>query len=372
MQKINGNYASAVVFTENIEDYAKAQIKMICDSETAKGSKIRIMPDVHPGKVGPIGLTMTITDKVIPNLVGTDIGCGISFVRIGKKAVEFQKLDKVIRECVPTGSEVRKEPHINSDNFSFDDLICGRSVNSEKGKLSLGTLGSGNHFIELDKDEEGNLYLVVHSGSRHVGVEVTEHYLRKGQKALKKSGIAVPYEMTWLDGELMQDYLQDVRTVQRYAMLNSEIILKEICKKMKWKVDYFGESIHNYVDENKVLRKGACSAHKDEDVIIPINMRDGIILGTGKGNVEWNCSAPHGAGRIMRRDEVRKTHTVSEFKGLMDGIYCSIICKETLDEAPFAYRGIEEICENIKSTVDVKKILKPVYNYKAVGVKGGR
>lgn len=371
MQKINGMYASAVIFTENIEDYAKAQIKMICDSETAEGSKIRIMPDVHPGKVGPIGLTMTITDKVIPTLVGTDIGCGISYVRIDKKNVEFQKLDRVIRECIPAGGRIRKEPHRYSDDFCFDDLICRGSLNREKGRLSLGTLGSGNHFIELDKDDEGNLYLVVHSGSRHVGVEVTEHYLREGQKSLKQSGIAVPYEMTWLDGELMQNYLHDVKSVQGYAMLNREIILREICKKMKWKTDCFGESIHNYVDENNILRKGACSAYKDDDVIIPINMRDGIILGTGKGNDDWNCSAPHGAGRVMNRKAILEKFTVSEYRKSTEGVFSSTVCRETLDEAPFAYRGIEEIREKVKDTIEVKKILKPVYNYKATESKRG-
>ena len=371
MQKINGKYASAVIFAKDIEDYAKAQVKMICDHEAAAGSKICLMPDVHPGKVGPIGLTMTIKDKVILNLVGTDIGCGISYARIGKKNVEFQKLDKVIRECIPSGGKVRKEPHRYSDDFCFDDLLCGNSVNREKGYLSLGTLGSGNHFIELDKDEEGNLYLVVHSGSRHLGKEVTEYYLREGQRLLKNKGESVPFEVTWLEGALMESYLHDVSITQGYAMLNREIILREICKRMKWKPDYFGESIHNYVDENQVLRKGACSAYKGDNVIIPVNMRDGIILGTGKGNADWNCSAPHGAGRILRRDEARKQHTVSEFKRMMDGIYCSIICKETLDEAPFAYRSLEQILESIKDTVEVNKILKPIYNYKATEVRRG-
>ena len=369
MQKIgelNGKYASAVVFTDNIEDYAKAQIKMICDNEAAEGSRICIMPDVHPGKVGPIGLTMTIKERIIPNLVGTDIGCGISCTFIGKKNVEFQKLDKVIRECIPAGGNIRKEPHRYSNDFDFADLLCGKYVNRSRGLHSLGTLGSGNHFIELDRDDEGNLYLTVHSGSRHLGKEVTEYYLREGQKQLKQRGFHVPYEMTWLEGELMQNYLHDATVVQGYAMLNREIIIREICKKMKWKPDYSGECIHNYVDENMVLRKGTCSAYKGDAVIIPVNMRDGVILGIGKGNEEWNFSAPHGAGRIMNRKDVLDQFTVSEYKKSTGGIYSSTVCRETLDEAPFAYRTLDEILEIIGDTVEVKKIIKPVFNYKAV------
>lgn len=366
MQKINGKYASAVIFTDDIEDYAKAQIKLICDHAAAEGSKICLMPDVHPGKIGPIGLTMTIKDKVIPNLVGTDIGCGISYARIGKKSVEFQKLDKVIRECIPSGGRIRKEPHRYSDDFCFDDLLCSFSVNHEKGCLSLGTLGSGNHFIELDKDDEGNLYLVVHSGSRHLGKEVTEYYLREGQRLLKNKGESAPFEITWLEGALMEAYLHDVNITQGYAMLNREIILREICKRMKWKPDYFGESIHNYVDENKVLRKGACSAYKDDNVIIPVNMRDGIILGRGKGNADWNCSAPHGAGRVMNRKAVLDQFTVSEHRKSIAGVYSSTVCRETLDEAPFAYRSLEQILEGIEDTVEIKTILNPVFNYRPV------
>lgn len=366
IREINGKYASAVVFADNIEDYAKAQIKMICDNEAAGGSKICVMPDAHPGKVGPIGLTMTIRDRIIPNLVGTDIGCGISCALTGKKNVEFQKLDKVIRECIPAGGNIRKEPHRYSSDFDFEDLICKDAVNRKRGACSLGTLGSGNHFIELDRDDEGNLYLTVHSGSRHLGKEVTEYYLREGQKQLKRKGLNVPYEMTWLEEDLMKNYLHDVSVVQGFAMLNREIIIREICKKMKWKPDYSGECIHNYVDENMILRKGACSAYKGDAVIIPVNMRDGIILGIGKGNEDWNFSAPHGAGRVMNRKAVQNQFTVSEYKKSIKGVHSSTVCKETLDEAPFAYRGIEEIMERIKDTVEVKKILMPVYNYKAI------
>lgn len=366
MQKIIGKYAEAVVYTDDIEQYALAQIQMICDFEASEGSRIRIMPDVHPGKVGPVGLTMTLKDKVMPNLVGTDIGCGISYARIGKKNVEFQKLDRVIRECIPAGGKVRSEAQRNSYDFDFDDLICRNSVNEDRGRLSLGTLGSGNHFIELDRDEDGNLYLVVHSGSRHLGKEVTENYLQEGKRVLKKKGYSVPYEMTWLEGKLMESYIHDVNVVTGYAMLNREIIINEICKKMKWKPDYFGECIHNYVDDNLILRKGACAAYMGDDVIIPINSRDGIIIGTGNGNAEWNSSAPHGSGRVLNRKAVSEKFTLSEYKKSLEDVYSSTVCRETLDEAPFAYRNIESILGVIEETVDVKKILKPVYSYKAV------
>lgn len=367
MQKIIGNYSSAVIYSNTAEEYAKAQIKMICDNEAAAGSRICLMPDVHPGKIGPVGLTMTLGDKVLPGLVGVDIGCGLSYIKFRETKVEFQKLDTVIRQNIPVGSNIRKEPHFYSRDFDFMELTCRKHINETKALLSLGTLGGGNHFLELDMDSEQNIYAVVHSGSRSLGQQVAEFYMKEGQKQLKKKGLKVPYELTYLEGELMEDYLHDLTEVQGYAMLNREIMLTELARKMKWKETGYGESIHNYVDENRILRKGAAAAYLDDDVIIPVNMKDGIILGTGKGNPEWNYSAPHGAGRILRRDEVKKQHTVSEFKEMMCGIYSPTIGKDTLDEAPFAYRGIEEIIENIKDTVEVKKILKPVYNYKAGG-----
>lgn len=365
MQKIKGKYAAADVFSDTAEEYAISQIKAICDNEAAEDSKICIMPDVHPGKVGPIGLTMTLGNRVLPYLLGTDIGCGISYIKIKETKVEYQKLDTVIRENIPVGSKNRREPHRFSKDFDFDDLICRKHVDKDRAILGLGTLGSGNHFIELDKDERGNIYAFVHSGSRYLGAAVTEYYLKEGQKRLKKKGISVPYELTYLEGKLMDDYLHDIREVMGFAMLNREIILWELEKKMKWKAESFGESIHNYVDENRILRKGAVQAYEDDEVIIPINMRDGIILGRGKGNPDWNFSAPHGAGRILNRDEARKQHTVSEYKETMKGIYSPTIGKETLDEAPFAYRGIDEIVSAISPSVTVEKILKPLYNYKA-------
>lgn len=343
MLKIKGSYTEAVVFSQTAENYAIAQVKMICDNEAVKGSKIRLMPDVHTGKVGPIGLTMTIGECVLPSLLGADIGCGISYFKTKPVKIEFQKLDKIIRENIPVGNKNRRELHRLSGDFDFSDLCCRKHIDENRALMSLGTLGGGNHFLEVDRDEEENLYFTVHSGSRYLGGIVTEHYLKAGQKELKAKGISVPYEMTFLSGALMEEYLHDVKQVQGFAMLNREIMLYELQKKLKLKPERFGESIHNYVDENRILRKGAVAAYEGDAVIIPINMRDGIILGVGKGNADWNFSAPHGA-----------RHTPS-------------ISRATLDEAPFAYRGIEEILENIKQTVTVEKILKPVYNFKAGG-----
>ena len=243
MQKIKGKYAAAVVFSDTAEEYAISQIKSICDNEAAKDSKICIMPDVHPGKVGPIGLAMTLGNKVLPCLLGADIGCGISYIKIKETKVEYQKVDTVIRENIPVGSKRRNEPHRFSRDFDFNDLICRKHIDEKRAILGLGTLGRGNHFIELDKDDEGNIYAFVHSGSRYLGAAVTEYYLREGQKQLKKEGILVPYELTYLEGKLMDDYLHDVREVMGFAMLNREIILYELEKKMKLRAESFGESI---------------------------------------------------------------------------------------------------------------------------------
>lgn len=367
MQKIKGTYASAVIYSDTAEDYALAQVKRICDNEASMGSKICLMPDVHPGKVGPIGLTMTIGDQILPSLLGADIGCGVSYFKTKPAKIEFQKLDKIIRENIPSGRHNQKEPHRYSRDFDFSDLSCGAHIDQKRAVLSLGTLGGGNHFLEVDRDEEENLYFIVHSGSRYLGGAVTEYYLKAGQKELKAKGISLPYELTYLTGSLMEDYLHDVHEVQGFAMLNREIMLSELQKKLKLKPTHFGESIHNYADEHQILRKGAIAAYAGDEVIIPLNMRDGILLGTGKGNADWNFSAPHGAGRILSREAARNSHTLSEFRESMKGIYSPSISGATLDEAPFAYRDMHEILANIKETVTITKRLKPVYNYKAGG-----
>lgn len=368
MKTVDGVYTSAKIFTDQIEDYALAQIRMICGLDAFEGCRIRVMPDVHPGKVGTIGFTSTVGDKVLPNVVGIDIGCGITLARLKQKKTEFQKLDKVIQRCVPSGFQIRQEPHRFIDGFDFMELNCIEHVNLRKMELSLGTLGGGNHFIELDQDHEGYLWAAIHSGSRRLGKEVTEYYLTKGQKELKKKGISVPYELTYLEGGLMEEYLQDIQAVQEYAGLNREAILDELVKGMKWKVQDQISSVHNYIDDlggEIILRKGAVSAREGEPVVIPVNGRDGILLGVGKGNRDWNYSAPHGAGRKMKRDEVAKRFTVPQFKAQMKGIYSTCIGKDTLDEAPFAYRSIEEIEGLILDTAEINGRLRPVYNYKA-------
>lgn len=365
MLKINGTYTSAVIYANTAEPYAIAQIQAICDNETSEGSRICVMPDVHPGKTGPIGLTMTVGSKIMPGLIGIDIGCGVSYNCVKSKKIEFQKLDTVIREKIPSGFRQRKEPHHFSGDFDFSRLLCRKHINEQKARLSLGTLGGGNHFIEIDRDCAGIFHVVVHSGSRHLGKEVTEFYLNEGQRRLKSQGVVIPYEMTYLEENLMEDYLHDLIVVQEFARLNRRTILDELSRNMKWKVMGFGESIHNYVDENGILRKGAASAYEGEEVIIPVNMKEGIILGTGRGEPDWNYSAPHGSGRIMRREDVKKNHTVSEYRKLMRGIYSPSISGETLDEGPFAYRGLEEIINAIKDTVTVKEVIRPVYSFKA-------
>ena len=379
METIKGAYTCAQIFTTNnketaIDQYAISQLQMICNQESSRGCRIRVMPDVHPGKVGTIGLTMTIGDKIIPNLIGIDIGCGMTLAQIKGKKIEYQKLDTVIRDSVPSGFSIRANAHRFAGEFDFDALRCVKHIRTDNALLSLGSLGGGNHFIEVDKDDDGNLYIVIHTGSRHLGKEVTEYYLNEGQKYLKANGIEVPYEITWLEGVLMEDYLHDLQVVQQFASLNREIILDELLKGMKWKILDTYECIHNYVDASpetldtfgtSMLRKGAISANAGEKVIIPINMRDGIILGTGHGNPEWNCSAPHGSGRIMKREEVKNHFTVSSFKSEMKGIYSSCIGKDTLDEAPFAYRSLKDITDVIGETVTIDRVIRPVYNFKA-------
>lgn len=398
MIEYKGKYAEAKIFVTNneetaIEVTALNQIKALCHNEVAEGSKIRVMPDVHAGKGCVIGLTMTVGDKIMPNLVGVDIGCGITMMKFTakKKDLDFNRLDKVIRENIPVGFAVREKPLTVAKNFQGDleKLHCAEHINMERALLSIGTLGGGNHFIEVDKDDEDNLYLAVHSGSRHLGVEITEWYLKQGQIALKEKGIEVPYDITYLEGDLKYMYLHDLHIAQEYASLNRFKILTEITSNMKWNYDKVIMSIHNYVKtefyhnpevdmfdnvipdhiplllDTTILRKGSISANKNEELIIPINMRDGIILGRGLGNEDWNCSAPHGAGRIMSRKKAKESVTVSAFKKEMEGIHCTCVNPDTIDESPFAYRDIEDILEVIGDTIKVEKILKPIYNFKA-------
>lgn len=308
----------------------------------------------------------------MPSLVGVDIGCGMTIAKVKTKGLEFQQLDSVIRDSIPIGPRIREKEHKYAERIDLSALKCYKSINTRKAIRSIGTLGGGNHFIELDKDEEGCIYLVIHSGSRHLGMEVADYYLRAGQKEkqMKKQGYA-PYEMTCLTDDLKEDYLHDLKVMQNFAYLNREAMIESIVKGMKWKVDESFTCIHNYVDfsdaDMPILRKGAISAKDGERVIIPMNMRDGVILGTGLGNEKWNYSAPHGSGRIYKRSEVAEHHTVSEFKKSMEGIYSVCINKDTLDESPFAYRALDDIADVIGETVKIDKVIKPVYNYKAGG-----
>lgn len=376
MKLIEGKYTSAVILTDEAEEYALAQIKQLCDQKAFQGSRIRVMPDVHPGKVGTIGFTATVTDKVMPAVVGIDIGCGMTIAKIKKGKREFQRLDAVIRENIPSGFGIRTVPHRFSEQFHMDELRCGegmiRGTGGNKALLSMGTLGGGNHFIEVDEDPGGGFFVLIHSGSRGLGKMVSEYYMREGQRSVETQGIQVPYELTYLEGHLMENYLHDIALVQTFAALNRGAILDEIMRGMKWKADEIWSCNHNCVafDEKMnapILRKGAISAHLGERVIIPVNMRDGVILGTGKGNAEWNYSAPHGAGRLMSREMIRKNYTVSQFKKEMKDVYSTCVSAETLDEAPFAYRSLEYLKNAVAETVDITAILKPVYNFKAGG-----
>lgn len=365
MKIVKGIYANATIFTDDVEAYAQAQVKMICDNEVAKGSTICVMPDIHPGKFGPIGLAMTVTEKIMPQLLGVDIGCGMTCVKLNKDHAEFQKLDKVIKENVPAGFHIRKEPHHMAGEFSYEGLHCISQIDVKRAEKSLGTLGGGNHFIELDRGYDGCMYLVVHTGSRHLGEEVAAYYTKLAHAHLKETGGEIPYYMSYLEGGSKEDYIEDVQIIKRYAEWNRQLIVREILKGMKWKALEQFSVAHNYLDASGILRKGSISAGNGEKVIIPANMRDGMILGVGKGNAEWNTSAPHGSGRKLKREDVKNRHTVSEFKKEMKGIYSSCVGAETLDEAPFAYRSIEEIAEQIRDTVEITEILKPVYNFKA-------
>lgn len=391
MIEIKGKYNTAKVFTDNVEEKAAEQILELCSEEFAKDSRIRIMPDTHAGAGCTIGTTMTIKDKVVPNLVGVDIGCGMFVSMIGKESVDFSKLDKVIRSCVPSGFDVRETPHEYNRFVDIYNLKCKEHVDLKRAALSIGTLGGGNHFIEINKDEDENIYLVVHSGSRHLGKQIAEYYQHRAAKVvtrvsneaiiaelkskgktreiqaeLDKKKIKINRALAYLEGQSFDDYIHDMRIAQKFAEYNRKAIAEVLINKMGFNVGDSFTTIHNYIDPDEmILRKGAISAKRGEVVIIPINMRDGSIIATGKGNDDWNLSAPHGAGRLMSRKQAKLKLSMEEFKKSMEGIYTTSLSKETLDEAPFAYKPMEEIIANIQDTVEINKIIKPVYNFKA-------
>lgn len=400
MIELKGKYNQAKIFTDVVDEASVAQVLLLLNQEFVSGSRIRLMPDIHAGAGCTIGTTMTITDKVVPNLVGVDIGCGMETVRVKEKHMELQKLDKLIYEKIPSGFQVREKTHRCFEEIDLQELYCYKYINSHRAEKSLGTLGGGNHFIEANRDEDGNLYLVVHSGSRHLGLEVANYYQEEGYRslngtsekdvdglvaslkaqgrereiqkqitALKKTiQTNIPRALAYVSGELFGQYIHDMKIVQRYAELNRQAMMDEMVKGMKLHVEEQFTTIHNYIDTDAmILRKGAVSARKGEKLLIPINMRDGSLLCTGKGNEDWNQSAPHGAGRLMSRSAAKESFTVSEFKSQMQGIYTTSVGKDTLDECPMAYKGMEDIVKNISGTAEIDRIIKPIYNFKAGG-----
>ena len=366
MIELKGKYNTAKVFTDTAEQSAIVQIQHLLEQEFVTGSKIRVMPDAHAGMGCTIGTTMTIKDKIVPNLVGVDIGCGMETVLLKDKRVELQQLDKAIHQYIPSGFNIRKDPHHYNDDIDLNTLRCARHVDLKRARLSIGTLGGGNHFIELDHDDNGQLYLVVHSGSRNLGKQVCEYYQNAAADSLGRTGKGADRVLAYAAGSLFDDYLHDMAIIQRYADINRKAMVKELEKRVKLKIIEQFMTIHNYIDlDMMILRKGAISAQKGERVLIPMNMRDGSLICIGKGNGDWNFSAPHGAGRIMSRSAAKKSITLNQFEKAMKGIYSSTINKSTLDEAPFAYKPMDEIVSNIGDTADIIKTIKPLYNFKA-------
>ena len=400
MLEIKGKVNTAICYTSVIEDDAIEQIRRMCDYEFTEGSKIRIMPDVHSGKGCTIGTTMTVIDKAVPNIVGVDLGCGMYTVNLGKVEIDFEKLDEACH-YVPSGMNVWQG---RQERFDLEKLRCYRALkDSKRLERSLGTLGGGNHFIEVDVASDGTKYLVIHTGSRNLGKQVAEIYqnlaveLNRGmedyfkmrdeiirtykeqgrrseiQAALKEIAwkkangpTTIPEDLCFLYGQYFDDYLADVEICQQFAKRNRELIAEIILDRCNLTATDAFHTIHNYIDTGEmILRKGAIAAHKDEKVLIPINMRDGSVLAVGKGNAEWNYSAPHGAGRVMSRNKAKQVLSLDEYKKAMEGIYSTSVNEETLDEAPMAYKSLNDIIDVIEETVDVIEVIKPIYNFKA-------
>lgn len=396
MKEIKGKYGTAKIFTDLVEESAVDQVKVLMNQKFVEGSKVRMMPDIHAGKGCTIGTTMTIKDKVCPNLVGVDIGCGMLCIKLSVSCdMNFEKLDRVIREYIPSGSSIRDEVHPYILNARLNELHCYKNIDLvERARRSIGTLGGGNHFIEIDQDKDGYHYLVIHTGSRNLGVEVASYYqdlayelMRENKKniidyviddlksqgreneissALANLKIDITKDLCSISGLPFDSYIHDMEIVQEYAKWNRLAIAGEILNRMSWFEISSFETIHNYIDtDNMILRKGAVSAIEGELLLIPMNMRDGSILCIGKGNPDWNYSAPHGAGRIMSRKEAKKKFSMAEYHKSMFDIFTTSVNLGTIDECPMAYKPMQSIISNIEDTVDVLKILKPVYNFKA-------
>lgn len=398
MFEIKGKVNTAICYATVVEDEAIEQIRRMCDYSMSEGSQIRIMPDVHYGKGCTIGTTMTISDKAVPNVVGVDIGCGMYTVNLGHQEIDFEKLDEVCH-AIPHGNDVWNERHMK---FDLTRLECYRQLkDSKRLERSIGTLGGGNHFIEIDVASDGTKYLVIHSGSRNLGTQVAgiyqqlaidlnkgiEPYLeareelirtykeqgRRGEieaalKQLKwdKQAMTIPMDLCFVYGKYLDQYLHDVEICQEFALLNREKMAEIILKECGLTATDGFHTIHNYIDTKEmILRKGSIAAHKGEKVLIPINMRDGSVLAVGKGNPEWNYSAPHGAGRIMSRSKAKSTLNMEEYKETMKGIYTTSVTTATIDEAPMAYKSLEDIIDVIRDSVDIIEIMKPIYNFKS-------
>ncbi|WHH60334.1 RtcB family protein [Petroclostridium sp. X23] len=394
MIEVKGKYNTAKVYIDHVEEQTVSQIIELCNQEFVKDSTIRIMPDTHAGAGCTIGTTMTISDKIVPNLVGVDIGCGMEAVRLKVRKLDLGALDSVIRKNVPSGFDIRSKIHKYEKKAGLEDLRCLKHVNFRRAQLSVGTLGGGNHFIEVDVDQEGKYWLVVHSGSRNLGKQVAEYYQKTAFNSLNKKSkekqkliedlkeqgrkneiqdelkklnyMKVPKQLAYVEGDLFDDYLHDMEIVQQYAVLNRLAIVDEILGHMKVDETERFTTIHNYIEvQAKILRKGAIAVYEGQKVLIPMNMRDGALICIGKGNADWNYSAPHGAGRLMSRGAAKERISMEEYKKSMEGIYTTCVDRSTVDEAPMAYKPMEEIINNINDTVEILDIIKPVYNFKA-------
>ena len=400
MLEIKGKISTAICYASIIEPKAIDQIRRMCDYEFTRGSKIRIMPDVHAGKGCTIGTTMTVVDKAVPNIVGVDIGCGMYTIELGKEDIDLKKLDEAAH-FIPSGMNVWNDIQ---ENFNIEELKCyDQLLNIDWLKCSLGSLGGGNHFIEVDVSEDETKYLIIHSGSRNLGKQVAQIYQEKAidqckgisvykkeknnivenlkaegrfqeiETALKifekkklEQAVDMPDDLCYVSGKLLEDYLYDVEICQRFAKRNREL-MAEIILKQTGIISYSSfHTIHNYIDmQEMILRKGSIAAHDGEKVLIPINMRDGSVLAIGKGNSEWNYSAPHGAGRLMSRMQAKENISLEDYKKSMEGVYTTSVNLETLDEAPMAYKSLNDIIDVIKETVDIIEVMKPIYNFKA-------
>lgn len=391
---LRGKYNTAEVFTDNVDSKTISQIIELCNQEFVKDSQIRIMPDCHAGKGCVVGTTMTLTDKVVPNMVGIDIGCNMLATRLEETDIDLKKLDQIVNTKVPSGADIHERPVAKFSDIKR--LIA--PVNILKARCSIGSLGGGNHFIEIDRDKNGDLWLVIHSGSRHLGIEVCNHYQKRAISVLRKEYISpkikdavarlkaegkeydientvkiikmqpqpIPDALCYVSGNDFRDYIHDMEIVQRYAVRNCQTMAEIIIDAMGYHVADQFDTIHNYIDiDNMILRKGSISAQKGERVIIPMNMRDGSLICIGKGNPDWNYSAPHGAGRIMSRSKAKESVDFDVFKESMKGIYSTSVTESTISEAPMVYKPMDEIMENIKDTVDVIDAIKPVYNFKS-------